>query len=357
VGVGSGEGPFYDTGHVYFTGPYDGDPFGLSVVVSAVAGPFNLGNVVVRVGLHIDPNTAQVTAVSSLFPQVLDGVPLRIRTISLTLNNPAFTFNPTSCAQLSIAGTVASTRGAMASVSSPFATSGCKNLPFKPKFSASTTGKASKAAGASLDVKVTSKGGPQAGGGEANIKSVKVDLPKQLPSRLTTLQKACTEAQFAANPAGCPKASDVGTASASTPVLAHPLAGPAYLVSHGGAAFPDLEIILQGEGVELVLDGSTDIKKGITSSTFKTVPDAPIASFELKLPTGKYSVLSTDLPEKAKYNLCGQVLKMPTEIVAQNGAVLKQATKIGVAGCPKVKKKTKKHKRAKKASKSTRRGK
>jgi hypothetical protein len=309
--------------------------------------------VIVRVGLHIDPNTAQVTATSSPFPQVLDGVPLRIRTISLTLNNPAFTFNPTSCAQLSIAGMVASTRGAMASVSSPFATSGCKNLPFKPKFSASTAGKASKAAGASLDVRVTSKGGPQAGGGEANIRSVKVGLPKQLPSRLTTLQKACTEAQFAANPAGCPKASDVGTAVASTPVLARPLAGPAYLVSHGGAAFPDLEIILQGEGVELVLDGSTDIKKGITSSTFKTVPDAPISSFELKLPTGKYSVLSTDLPEKAKYDLCGQKLSMPTEIVAQNGAVLKQTTKIGVAGCPKIKKKVK----HKKASMSTRRGK
>jgi uncharacterized repeat protein (TIGR01451 family) len=351
VGVGSGSDPFYDTGHVYFTGPYGGAPFGMSVVVSAVAGPFNLGNVVVRVGLHIDPNTAKVTAVSSPFPQIIDGVPLRIRTVNVTLNNPAFTFNPTSCAQLSIVGTVASTQGATANVSSPFATSGCKNLPFKPKFSAVTAGKASKAAGASLDVKVASKGGPQTGGGEANIKSVKVDLPKQLPSRLTTLQKACTEGQFAANPAGCPKESDVGTAIASTPVLAHPLTGPAYLVSHGGAAFPDLEIILQGEGVELVLDGSTDIKKGITSSTFKTVPDAPISSFELKLPSGKYSVLSVNLPEKAKYDLCGQALKMPTEIVGQNGAVLKKTTKIGVTGCPKVKKKTK-HKKSKKHKKT-----
>jgi hypothetical protein len=352
VGVGSGSEPYYVTGHVYFTGPYNGAPFGLSVVVPAVAGPFNLGNVIVRVGLYIDPNTAQVTAQSSPFPQIIDGVPLHIRTVNVTLNNPAFTFNPTSCSQLSIAGTVASTQGATANVSSPFATSGCKNLPFKPKFSASTAGRASKAGGASLDVRVTSKGGPQAAGGEANIRSVKVDLPKQLPSRLTTLQKACTEAQFNANPAGCPKESDVGTASASTPILAHPLAGPAYLVSHGGAAFPDLEIILQGEGVTLVLDGNTDIKKGITSSTFKTVPDAPISSFELKLPTGRYSVLSTDLPASAKYDICGQALNMPTEIIAQNGAVLKQTTKIGVTGCPKVKK----AKHNKKATKSTRRG-
>jgi hypothetical protein len=358
VGVGSGEDPFYDTGHVFFTGPYNGAPFGLSVVVSAVAGPFNLGNVVVRVGLHINPNTAQVTATSSPFPQILDGVPLRIRTVSVTLNNPAFTFNPTSCSQLSITGTIASTQGTTANVASPFATSGCKNLPFKPVFTASTVANASKAHGASLDVRVTSKGGQQAGGGEANIKSVKVDLPKQLPSRLTTLQKACTEAQFNANPAGCPAASNVGTASASTPVLAHPLAGPAYLVSHGGAAFPDLEIILQGEGVVLVLDGSTDIKKGITSSDFKTVPDAPISSFELKLPTGKYSVLSANLPEKTKYDFCGQTLLMPTEITGQNGSTLKQATKIGISGCPKAKKATKKKKKkAKKASKSTRRGK
>jgi uncharacterized repeat protein (TIGR01451 family) len=355
VGVGSGEDPFYDTGHVYFTGPYNGAPFGLSVVVSAVAGPFNLGNVIVRVGLHIDPNTAQVTATSSPLPQIIDGVPLRIRTVDVTLNNPAFTFNPTSCAAMSIAGTVASTTGAAAGVSSPFATSGCKNLPFKPKFAASTAGRASKASGASLDVQVTSKGGPQAGGGEANIKSVKVDLPKQLPSRLTTLQKACTEAQFNANPAGCPTASDVGTASASTPILAHPLAGPAYLVSHGGAAFPDLEIILQGEGVTLVLDGNTNIKKGITSSDFKTVPDAPISSFELKLPTGKYSVLGANLPPGAKYDFCGQALSMPTEITAQNGSTLKQDTKIGITGCPKIKKA--KHKKAKKAAKSTRRSK
>jgi uncharacterized repeat protein (TIGR01451 family) len=357
VGVGPGQDPYYTTGHVFFTGPYNGAPFGLSIVVPAVAGPFNLGNVIVRVGLHINPNTAQVTATSSPLPQIIDGAPLRIRTINVTLNNPAFTFNPTNCSQLNITGTVASTQGASANVSSPFAAAGCKSLPFKPRFSATTVANASKAHGASLDVRVTSKGGPQAAGEEANIRSVKVDLPKQLPSRLTTLQKACTEAQFVANPAGCPKESDIGTASASTPVLAHPLAGPAYLVSHGGAAFPDLEIVLQGEGVTLVLDGNTNIKKGITSSDFKTVPDAPISSFELKLPTGKYSVLGANLPEKARYDFCGQALSMPTEIVAQNGMVLKQTTKIGVNGCPKVKKKAKPKKHKKKATKSTRRGK
>jgi hypothetical protein len=347
VGVGSGPGPLYQSGQVYFTGPYGGGPFGLSVVVPAVAGPFNLGDVIVRVALHINSSTAQVTAVSSPFPQIIDGVPLRIRAVNVTLNNPAFTFNATNCSPLGITGAVSSTQGTTAGLSSPYQAEGCAGLPFKPVFSASTGGKASKAEGASLDVKVTSKGGPQAGGGEANIKSVKVDLPKQLPSRLTTLQKACTETQFNANPAGCPKESDVGAATAATPILAHPLVGPAYLVSHGGAAFPDLEIVLQGEGVTLVLDGNTDIKKGITSSTFKTVPDAPISSFELKLPTGKFSVLGTNLPAGAKYDLCGQALKMPTEITGQNGAVVKQTTKIAVTGCPKVKTPTRAQKLAK----------
>jgi hypothetical protein len=206
-------------------------------------------------------------------------------------------------------------------------------------------------------VKVAYPSGPL--GTYANIAKVKVALPKQLPSRLTTLQKACTAAQFAANPAGCPVASNIGTATASTPALAHPLSGPAYLVSHGEEAFPQLEIVLQGEGVVFDLVGDTNIKKGITTSTFNSVPDVPVSGFELKLPTGKFSVLATDLPEKAKYNLCGQSLSMPTEIVGQNGAVIKQSTKVAVTGCLKVKKasKPKKKSRVRKAAKSNRRGK
>jgi hypothetical protein len=293
--------------------------------------------VIVRAAIHVDPKTSALTVTSDPLPQIIDGVPLRVQTVNVTIDRSGFIFNPTNCSQQHVTATIAAAQGASASVSSPFAAATCENLPFKPKFSASTAGKASKAGGASLDVKVTSKGGPQSGGGEANIKAVKVDLPKQLPSRLTTLQKACTASVFEANPASCPKESDVGSATASTPVLAHPLIGPAYLVSHGGAAFPDLEIILQGEGITLILDGSTDIKKGITSSTFKSVPDAPISSFELKLPTGKYSVLGTNLPQSAHYSLCKQTLAMPTAFVGQNGAEIHESTPIVVSGCPKSK--------------------
>jgi hypothetical protein len=338
VAAGAGSHPFWESGTVYLTGPYKDQPFGLSIVVPAVAGPFNLGNVIVRAAIHVDPKTSALTVTSDPLPQIIDGVPLRIQTASVNIDRSGFMFNPTNCSQEHVTGTISAAQGASASVSSPFAVGTCKNLPFKPKFSASTAGKASKAGGASLDVKVSSKGGPQPGGGEANIKSVKVDLPKQLPSRLTTLQKACTAKVFEANPASCPKESNVGMATASTAVLAHPLIGPAYLVSHGGVAFPDLEIVLQGEGIALILDGNTQIKKGITSSTFKSVPDAPISSFELKFPTGKFSILGTNVPQKSKYSLCGQTLAMPTAITGQNGAVVKQTTKISITGCPKPKK-------------------
>ena len=335
-------------------------------MVSAIAGPFNLGTVVVRAAIDVNPLTAQITITSGSLPTILDGVPLQVKTVNVTVDRPGFMFNPTNCSPAGVIGTLAGTQGATVSVSRPFQAANCAALPFKPKFTAATVGKASKAGGASLLVRVASKGGPSsnpAAPGEANIKSVKVDLPKQLPSRLTTLQKACTATQFNTNPAGCPKESDVGTATAKTPVLAQPLSGPAYLVSHGGASFPDLEIVLQGEGITLILDGATNIKKGITSSTFRTVPDAPILSFELKLPTGRYSILGTDLPESAKYKLCGQTLQMPTEITAQNGTVVKQTTKIAIEDCAKAKQKTTKQKakqatsaNAEKATKSNRRG-
>jgi hypothetical protein len=324
---------------VYLTSPYNGGPFGLSIVVHPEAGPFNLEEgghpVIVRASIAVNPHTSAITVTSDPMPTILQGIPLDVRSVAVTIDREGFMFNATNCQPLAIEGTLQSAQGATAVVSSHYEAANCATLPFKPKFSASTTGKASKTGGASLDVKVFAKGGPQAGGGEANIKSVKVDLPKQLPSRLTTLQKACTAKVFEANPASCPKESNVGMATAATPVLAHPLIGPAYLVSHGGEAFPDLEIVLQGEGITLILDGNTEIKKGITSSTFKSVPDAPISSFELKLPTGKFSILGANVPQKAKYNLCGQTLAMPTAITGQNGAVIKQSTNITISGCPK----------------------
>ena len=355
VSVGAGSGaPFYAQGHAYLAGPYRGAPFSLAIVTPAVAGPFDLGTVVVRSALYIDPNTAQVTVKSDPLPTILQGIPLDIRSIAVSIDRPQFTLNPTSCAPMAI-GATAIAQSSQAALSSVFQATNCASLPFKPSFSASTAGRTSKASGASLVVKVVQSPG------EANIHKVNLTLPLVLPARLTTLQKACTEAQFAANPAGCPDGSNIGTATARTPLLSSPLTGPAYLVSHGGAAFPDVEFVLQGEGVEVVLDGGTDIKKGITYSKFETVPDAPISSFETVLPQGPHSALAANanlcattktvtvkkrvavrrhghtvhILRSIKKQVAAAPLTMPTTITAQNGAMVTQKTKITVTGCPK----------------------
>jgi hypothetical protein len=215
-------------------------------------------------------------------------------------------------------------------LNSPFQAADCSNLAFKPSFNVSTSGKTSKAGGASLTVKLAYPSAPQ--GSQANIRSVKVDLPKQLPSRLTTLQKACTAAQFHTNPAGCPAASVVGHARAITPILPVPLEGPAYFVSNGGEAFPNLIMVLQGYGLTIDLTGNTFINKaGVTSSTFPAIPDQPVTSFELVLPEGPYSALA------ANGNLCTSKLTTPNTFIGQNGVTFNQNTPVTVTGCPKAK--------------------
>jgi hypothetical protein len=356
VSVGLGSNPFaVKGGRVYITGPYKGAPFGISVAVRAKAGPYDFGTVVVRGRIEVDPHTAALTITTDntgpyKIPTILQGIPLQIKHVNVLVTRPGFTFNPTNCSKMAVSGNLQSTEGASSALSVPFQVTNCATLKFAPKFAVSTSGKTSRAKGASLSVKLTYPNAPF--GSQANIKSVKVDLPKQLPSRLTTLQKACTAAQFNTNPAGCPAASIVGHAKAVTPLIPVPLVGPAYFVSHGGEAFPSLIIVLQGYGVTLDLVGSTFISKaGITSSTFKTVPDAPVGSFELTLPEGKFSALA------ANGILCKSKLAMPTAFVAQNGLEIKQSTKISVTGCAKAKKKAAKHHRKSKKVKGKKGGK
>jgi hypothetical protein len=318
---------------IYLAGPYKGAPYSLVFKVPAQAGPFDLGTVAVRAGIYIDPTTAQVTVRSDALPQILQGIPVAYRDIRVEVTRPNFTINPTNCNQTSVTSVITSDQGATANPSARFQVGDCANLVFTPKLTASTTAKSSRAAGASLSVKLAY---PAKSAAQANVASVKVDLPKQLPSRLTTLQKACTAAVFAANPASCPAASVVGHATVSTPLLAAPLSGPTYFVSHGGEAFPSLTIVLQGNGVTVQLVGSTFISKaGITSTTFKTVPDVPFSTFALTLPQGKYSALA------ANGNLCKSKLALLTAFTAQNGAQIKQTAPISVAGCAKAKKATK----------------
>jgi hypothetical protein len=366
VSVGLGGDPYtVKGGRVYITGPYGGAPFGLSIVNPAKAGPFDLEHtaashpacdcLVVRAKIAVDPQTAALTITSDntgpyKIPTILEGIPLQIKHVNVTVNRPGFTFNPTDCEKTQIGGSLDSAEGASQALSVPFQATNCATLGFAPKFAASTSSKVSRLDGTSLNVKLAY---PRAAfGSQANIQQVKVELPKQLPSRLPTLQKACTAVQFHANPGGCPAASVVGHARATTPLVPVPLEGPAYFVSNGGEAFPNLIVVLQGYGVTIDLVGDTFISKaGVTSSTFKTVPDAPVGNFELNLPAGPYSALT------GLGNLCKQKLVMPTEMLAQNGAAIHQNTKLAVTGCPKAAKVTHKHKQktGKKAKKTSRR--
>ncbi|MGA9876950.1 MAG: hypothetical protein WBQ21_14200 [Solirubrobacteraceae bacterium] len=344
VSVGLGSTPYTVTGgEVFITGGYDGAPYGLSIVNPAKAGPFDLGKVIVRAKIEVDPITAALTITSDStgpyrIPQFIDGIPLQIKHVNVSIDRSGFTFNPTNCSPLSVGGSLTSSEGATSALKVPFQVTNCATLAFKPGLSLSTSGKTSRANGASLRVKLTY---PKAAfGSQANIAKVKVDLPKQLPSRLTTLQKACPAATFAANPAACSPDSRVGEAKATTPLLPVALSGPAYFVSYGGAKFPELVVVLSGYGTNVQLHAETFISKaGITSSTFRSVPDVPVGVFELTLPQGKFSALA------ANGNLCKSALKMPTAFTAQNGAVIKQSTPISVTGCAK-------HRSAKKSKKA-----
>jgi hypothetical protein len=340
-GAGPGPNPLFVPGKVFWTGPYKGGPFGLAVVVSANPGPFHFGNVLVRQSIHINPITAAVTDVSDPFPTFIDprgangdvnGIPIKLRRVDVEINRPGFSFNPTNCAKetFKVGGDITSVSGASKALATPFQVTNCGHLKFAPTVTASTSGKTSKADGASLTYKVGYPYGPQ--GAYANIKYVKVELPKALPSRLTTLQKACTQAQFQTNPAGCPAPSAIGHAKAIVPNIPVPLEGPVYFVSNGGEAFPNLVMVLQGDGVTVDLVGDTFISKsGITSTTFHAVPDNPVTSFEVTLPEGKYSALA------ANGSLCAQKLSVPNEYVSQSGIPLHFSTPVTVTGCPKVK--------------------
>jgi hypothetical protein len=331
VAAGAGANPFYVTGgKVFLTGGYKGAQFGLSIVVPAKAGPFDLGTVIVRGSVAVDPTTTALTVTTDPLPTILDGIPLDLRMVHVNIGKSGFIFNPTNCDPLSVSGSLTGGLGSVMPITNSFQVTNCGALAFKPSFKVSTAGRTNRANGASLDVKLSYSAGSM--GTQSNLAKVKVDLPKQLPSRLTTLQKACPDSVFDANPAACPPASRVGQATATTPIIPEALSGPAFFVSHGGAKFPELIIALSGYGVTVYLHGETFINKaGITSSTFRQVPDVPIGSFELRLPEGSNSALA------ANGNLCASTLKMPTAFVAQDGAEIHRSTSITATGCGKAK--------------------
>ena len=338
--AGLGGEPTQIPGQVFLTGPYHGAPFGLLALTDAThVGPFDLGKIPVLSTITVDPTTAAATITSNPLPQFAPlpggatpahplgstGVPSQIKALVINVNRANFTFNPTNCDPKSVVGETTGYEGGTSSTSAPLAITECGALPFKPTISVNVESNYSRVDGTGMKIKVTS------GAGQANIKKTKLVFPESVPSRLTTIQKACPSQTFNANPANCPEGSVIGTAIAHTPVLKSPLTGPAYLVSHANESFPDAVFVLQGEGIKLILDGKTNIKGGVTSSTFETVPDAPVETFEVTLPRGPHSAFS------GFGNLCEKAIEVPTTFGGQNGALIEGKTHVTVENCGGVK--------------------
>lgn len=323
VGAGAGSDPYYLNGRVYLTGPYGGAPFGMSMVIPAAAGPFDLGTVVVRGGISVNFSTSSLTIATDPFPASLEGIPLRVKNVDLTIDRPGFMLNPTNCAAQTIGGTVESDAGAGVAVSAPFRVVGCARLPFAPKLVASAAAPASRANGAGVDLAVTYPTGVQ-----ADMRSLVVELPRDLRARLTTIQQTCLAENFNRNPASCPPGALVGVGTVRTTILPSPLTGPIYLVS-GSGFLPRLVMTLQGDGVTVEFGGAFHISKtGVTSAIFDAMPDVPLSSLNINLPRGPHSALGSNT------NMCAHKPVLGYVFTGYNGARVKGTTKLAILrGC------------------------
>lgn len=308
VGAGAGSDPFYlETGRAYLAGPYKGAPLSLAIVTPALAGPFDLGNVLVRSALRVDPASAQVTAVSDPLPRILHGIPLDLRDVRLSIDRPQFTLNPTSCDQMAVAATITGSDGATARPSSRFQAASCERLAFKPSLTLRLKGKTSRSSYQQLRAELKAKPG------QANIGKAAVTMPHSIFLAQEHIQTVCTRVQFAAD--ACPKGSIYGRARAVTPLLDQPLEGNVYLRANGGERkLPDLVADLRGQ-IRIELVGYIDSVNGGIRTRFQNVPDAPVSKFVLNMKGGKKSLLV------ASRNLCQSKSRATVKMDGQNGKV------------------------------------
>ena len=353
AGAGPGSEPFFLPGSAYLTGPYKGAPYGLAVQVPAIAGPFNLGMVVVRQALFVDPTDAHVTAVSDPFPTILAGIPLQIRRIDVDLNRPDFTINPTSCDPMSINATLTSTGGMTAPVSSRFQAANCQELGFSPKLKMALTGKGKTRSG-DHPALVSTLTQPF---GQANIHTVKVTLPLSMALDPNNSQHVCNyDVALAVHggAVGCPASTIVGSATAITPLLSQPLTGKVYLVqgirfSHGNRirTLPSLLVPLRGQ-IALDLRAKTSVNAGSALvTTFSTIPDAAVSKFTLTITGGKKGLLVITGRGRT---ICNKPQITGATLGAQSGKTEKSSIKMSTP-CGKItkaKKHSKKHKKHKK---------
>lgn len=330
VGVGAGPQPFFAEGKVFWTGPYRDAPLSLAVVTPAVAGPLDLGTVVVRVALQVNPLTTQVTAVSDPFPTILQGIPLDIRDIRLQVNRNRFTLNPTSCESTQISGVATSTTGQTANLLQRFQVGGCKGLDFSPKVSLRLSGAMKRSGNPALRAVLTQPGG------QAGVSAVTGILPRTEFIDNSHINNPCTRVQF--NEGKCPSKSILGTATAYTPLLDQPLTGLIYFRSNGGERqLPDMVVALHGQ-VDANLIGFIDSvkKKGNEVSRVRTrflgLPDVPVSKVVLQLYGGKRGLLENSV------NLCKRKHTATIKTTGQNGKTHDFTPVVGVT-CKKKKSK------------------
>jgi hypothetical protein len=316
TGVGAGTHPLYTPGKVFLAGPYRGAPLSLVVVVPGVSGPYDLGNVVVRVAVHIDPSTAQISAISDEIPHILDGIPLRLRSIQIKLDRRNFGLNPTNCDPFSVQTSLGGSEGAVATPSAVFQVANCTDLPFGPKLGLRFAGNTKRRGHPAL--RATLRAQP----GEANISKVVTTLPNTELLDNAHIQSPCTGVQYAHN--ACPAGSRLGSATAVSPLLGDPLSGPVYLRS-GSHKLPDLVVQLNGQ-VDISLLGRIDSTKGGGLRTsFETVPDVPVTRFVLSLEGGKKGLLQNSS------NLCKSPGRAKIRMTGQNGMVSVSKRKLQVS--------------------------
>jgi hypothetical protein len=299
--------PGKDPTAAYLAGPYKGAPYSIVSVVPAQAGPFDLGLVVNRAAIQVDPNTALATVITDPLPQILQGVPVSYRTLHVVVDRPEFTLNPTSCEPKQIRARVTATNGAIAEPSTGFQATNCAKLAYAPKLKLSFTGSTKRTGNPGVKAVLTQKAG------QANTAAATVILPGSQFIDNSHINNPCTRVQF--NAEACPKGSILGTAEARTPLLSQPLKGNVYFRSNGGEReLPDIVADLRGS-IRITLVGFIDSVKGRVRTRFLSVPDAPVSKFTIKLFAGKRSLIENS------ENLCRTNRRAKLRFVAQSGKV------------------------------------
>ncbi|HXR29757.1 MAG TPA: hypothetical protein VN752_01280 [Solirubrobacterales bacterium] len=332
--AGAGPAPYHAQGTAYLTGPYKGAPIGMAIITPATAGPFDLGNVVVRAALQIDPRTAQITAVSDQIPSILQGIPLDLRSVQISVDRPSFTLNGTSCDPSSFTGQLVSTLSQTVPLTERYQLGECGRLAFKPKLAIRLIGGTRRGAHPAL------RGTLQMPPGGANLERVSVALPRSEFLDQAHIGTVCTRVQFAAE--ACPAASVYGAATATSPLVEYPLSGPVYLRSSDNE-LPDLVMALRGpahQPVEVDAVARIDSVKGGIRSTFEGVPDLPVSTVVLSMAGGRKGLLQNST------NICKGKHRATAEFDAQNGKVadLRPLLRNGKCG-PQKKRGAKKQKR------------